>query len=475
MKSKFLTSHFSLLNSQAGSVLVLAIVLIFIVSMVIVGILGNATSQLRLARSSENKELAFHIAEAGVNYYQWHLAHFPSDYADGTGQTGCNPCGPYVHDYTDFDTGLVVGKYSISVTPPPLGTTVVTIVSTGYTLANPNVKRIITVRYGIPSLAQYAFLSNSNMWIGNTESVSGQLFSNGGIRFDGTGNAPIQSAKTTYTCTSTFGCSPSQTKPGIWGAAPASTQSYWKFPQPNIDFSSMTSNLASMKTSAQTGGLYLAPSSAQGYSLVFNSNGTVTVYKVNTLQSNPNQSDVNGVTHTEYVDYNTRTLQFTQNLPTNGVIYVEDKTWVEGVVAGRVTVAAATLPYNASTAPTIYIPNNITYLAKDSANSLGLIAQKDIIVTYHAPNTLEIDAALIAQNGSAQFLYYPGNIKTSITVYGSTASFGVWTWSWVNGSGNITSGYTNTNSVYDANLLYGPPPSFPLTTSGYQQMSWQSN
>lgn len=463
------------INNRSGSVLVFAVVLVFIVSMVIVGILGNAASQLRLSRSSANKELAFHIAEAGVNYYQWHLAHFPSDYADGSGAVGCNPCGPYVHDYVDFDTGLVVGRYSISITPPPLGTTVVTIVSTGYTLVNPNVKRIITVRYGIPSLAQYAFLSNSDMWIGDTESVSGQLFSNGGIRFDGTGNAPIQSAKSTYTCTYTFGCSPSQTKPGIWGSAPASTQSYWKFPQPNIDFSSMTSDLATIKSLAQTGGLYLAPSSTQGYSLVFNSNGTVTVYKVNTLQSNPNQSDVNGVTHTEYVDYNTRTLQFTQSLPTNGVIYVEDKTWVEGVVAGRVTVAAATLPYNPSTAPTIYIPNNITYLAKDSANSLGLIAQKDIIVTYHAPNTLEIDAALIAQNGSAQFLYSAGNIKTSIAVYGSTASFGVWTWSWVNGSGSITSGYTNTNSVYDANLLYGPPPKFPLTTSGYQQMSWQSN
>ncbi len=472
---KFPISNFQFpIHRQQGSVLVLAVVLIFIVSLVIVGILANATMQLRLARSSANKELAFHIAEAGVNYYQWHLAHFPTDYADGTGAVNCNPCGPFVHDYTDFDTGLVVGQYSLVITPPPLGTTVVTIVSTGYTAVNPNVKRTITVRYGIPSLAQYAFLSNADMWIGDTEAVSGQLFSNGGIRFDGTGNAPIQSAKSTYVCTYTFGCSPNQTKPGIWGSAPASTKEYWKFPQPNIDFSSMTGDLSAMKTAAQTGGLYLAPSSSQGYSLVFNSNGTVTIYKVNTLQSNPEQRDVNGVIHTEYVDYATRTLQFTQNLPANGVIFVEDKTWVEGTVAGRVTIAAAKLPYNASTAPTIYIPNNITYLAKDGTNSLGLIAQKDIIVTYHAPNTLEIDAALIAQNGSAQFLQSVGNIKTSITVYGSTASFGVWTWSWVSG-GSIVSGYANTSSIYDANLLYAPPPSFPLTTSGYQQMSWQSN
>ncbi|MBL8031949.1 MAG: hypothetical protein JNK33_06555, partial [Candidatus Doudnabacteria bacterium] len=99
----------------------------------------------------------------------------------------------------------------------------------------------------------------------------------------------------------------------------------------------------------------------------------------------------------------------------------------------------------------------------------------DVLVTYYAPSTLEINAALIAQNGSAQFYYYPGNVKSSITIYGSTASYGTWTWSWVDGGGNTVSGYANTATAYDGNLLYGPPPSFPLSTSGYQQISWSSN
>jgi hypothetical protein len=155
---------------------------------------------------------------------------------------------------------------------------------------------------------------------------------------------------------------------------------------------------------------------------------------------------------------------------------VEDKVWVEGTVKGRVMLAASLLPYNSATAPTIYIPNNITYQAKDGTNVLGLLSQKDIIVTYAAPSNLEIDAALIAQNGSAQIFYYSGStIKNTISVFGSTMTFGQWTWTWVDGSNNVVSGYTNTVSTYDSNLIYAAPPSFPLSSAGYQQINWSSN
>jgi hypothetical protein len=52
---------------------------------------------------------------------------------------------------------------------------------------------------------------------------------------------------------------------------------------PAVDFSALTANLSSLKATAQGGGIYLSPSSAQGYSLVFNSNGTVSIYKVTNL------------------------------------------------------------------------------------------------------------------------------------------------------------------------------------------------
>jgi hypothetical protein len=460
-------------NYQNGSILIFEVVIIFIFSLVILSILSGAVYQLRVLRSTNYRESAFHIAEAGVNYYQWRLAHFPTDFQDGTGQAG-----PYVHDYRDTDTQEIIGQYSLVITPPLIGSTVVTIESTAWTIANPSIKRVITTRYGIPSLARYAFLTNSDVWIGSSESVSGEMHANGGIRFDGNGNAPIQSAKQTYTCPSWSGSPCPTTKNGIWGSAPVGTQSFWTYPVPNVDFSTITSDLSTIKASATTSGIYLPPSNAQGYSIVFKSTGRLDIYKVNTLRSHATGTDVNGGSHPENLDYNSRTIVSGYSdilMPSNGLIYIEDRTWVEGTVNGRAMVAAAKLPYNSSTAPSILIPNNLVYLAKDGNHSLGLIGQKDILITYFAPSVLEVDAAIIAQNGSAQRYYFSGNVKTSITTYGSIGSFGTWTWSWVNGSGTVTSGYQTTNTTYDANLLYSPPPSFPLTNNGYQQIGWASN
>jgi len=33
-------------------------------------------------------------------------------------------------------------------------------------------------------------------------------------------------------------------------------------------------------------------------------------------------------------------------------------------------------------------------------------------------------------------------------------------------------GYITRSLIYDANLLYGPPPSFPLTADAYTPISW---
>lgn len=459
-------------TKQTGDTLVYLLIVIFVFSLMMLPIVQLLTYKMKVLNSSISKEQALQIAEAGINYYQWHLAHFPNDYKDGT-----NAAGPYVHSYTDFDTEDVVGQYSLVITPPTTGSTIVTIQSTGWNSAQPGVKKTITAKYGIPSLAQYSFLSNDVIWIGSDETVNGEIQSNNGIRFDGVGNAPIQSVKSTYTCPSTQGSPCPTTENGVWGSASQAVQNFWQFPVPAVDFSALTSNLASMKSSAQSGGMYLPPSNADGYSLVFNSNGTVSVYKVTSLASTPTGWDVANNAHNEDVDYANRTLQFTQNIPSNGVIYIEDDVWVEGTVQGRAMVAAAQLPYNSATAPTIYIPNNLLYTAKDGTDVLGLLAQKDIIVTYGAPNNLEIDAALVSQNGSAQFFYYKDNaaIKNTITVFGSIMTFGQWTWTWVDGGNNDISGYANTIDTYDSNLLYAPPPSFPFSAAGYQQLSWTSN
>lgn len=459
-------------KKNKGDILLLLLVIIGIFSAVMPPIISWAITTDKMIRQATTEEQALQIAEAGINYYQWRLAHYPTDYKDGT-----NGNGPYVHNYTDLDTQNILGQYSLVITPPATGSTIVTIASTGYTSSNPGLKKTITARYGIPSLATYSFLSNDVIWIGPLETISGKMQSNNGIRFDGTGNAPIGSAKSTYSCPSSQGSPCPHTENGVWGGASQAVKSFWQFPVPAVDFSSLTSNLATLKSSAQSSGIYLPPSNTNGYSLVFNSDGTISIYKVTSLLSDPTGWDVNNVAHNENIDYNQRSLQYTVAIPSNGIIYIEDDTWVEGTVKGRVMVVTAKLPYVASTAPNIYIPNNIVYQAKDGSSVLGLLSEQDIVVTYGAPTNLEIDAALIAQNGSTQFFYYPDGsaIKNSISIFGSIMTFGQWTWNYVDGNNNNVSGYGTTNDTYDGNLLYSPPPGFPLSSAGYKQLSWTSN
>lgn len=460
-----------------GAVTVLMLTVIFLFSLIMFPIIDFAVIQSKAIRNNSYKEQSLQIAEAGINYYQWHLAHFPSDYKDGTATNG-----PYIHNYLDYNTEEVIGKYSLNITAPLAGSTIVTIASTGWTNAQPDVKKTIIVKYGIPSLAIYSFLSNDLIWVGSGSTINGQMHSNNGIRFDGVGNAPITSVKSTYTCGTAQGCSPSATKNGVWGDASQAVKNFWQFPEPAVDFSAVTANIAQSKSDAQSAGIYLPPSNVGGYSLVFNSNGTVSIYKVTSLTNTPSGAkDVNGATHDEDIDYGNRTLQSTQAIPSNGAIYIEDNVWVEGTVRGRIMVTVAKLPYVASSAPVIYIPNNIVYNTKDGTDVLGLLAQKDLIITYNAPNNLEIDAAIIAQYGSTQFFDYTsasGNtskkVKTSLSIYGSIMAYTRGGFRWTS-NGNTVSGFPTITYNYDNNLLYAPPPTFPISASGYKQISWTSN
>ncbi len=55
---------------------------------VIYGLLILLSMQVDYSQRQLASEQSLNIAEAGVNYYRWHLAHDPLDFYDGTGATG---------------------------------------------------------------------------------------------------------------------------------------------------------------------------------------------------------------------------------------------------------------------------------------------------------------------------------------------------------------------------------------------------
>lgn len=447
-------------NTRGNILLVVMVFGTISLTVIVIGLTGYAVSENAASNKKHDNEMALQIADAGINYYRWHLAHDKTDYYDGN---GTSTPGPYVHNYEDKD-GSVIGQFSLEITPPPTGSSIVLIESTGWLTTNPNGRVTIKARMGFPALTDYSFLTATDAWIGDSEVTHGKFHANGGIRFDGVGDAPITSAVATYTCKSNHGCG-NQEKPGIWGDG--GPEQYWSFPVPAKDFSAVTASLADIEdqSSSANGGVNFSSSGQQGWRLQFTSSSQFIASKVLTTNCYK-AKDVGSSSYfwpcIDAASYGTGT---TYDMPSNGFIFVNDTVWVDGVVKGRATIGT-------SAGKSIIINGDIIYSAKDGTDVLGLIAEQNILIPKNSPDDLEIDAALLAQNGAAKRYYYAGDTKANLFIYGSIITNKTWTWSWVSGGGSVISGYENTNATYDTNLTYGPPPGFPVG-SEYNLLSWE--
>lgn len=434
------------------------------------------------ARSTQ----ALQIAEAGIDYYKWHLAHNEDDYKDGnswcckidgneiTSVSGCGGvCGPYAKVYKDYD-GNDVGEYSLTLTPPATGSTIVQIESKGKTYKDNNVEKTINAKLGKKSLARYSLLSDSAIWIGEDEQTSGPLHSNAGIRFDGTCDAEVTSAVATYNC-NTAGHDCTGTKPGVWGSASTGCSQYWDFPEGYTDFNLFTLDMAGIQEKADDSGIYLGPSGKEGYWLVFKIDGTVDISMVETRQYNVKYYDNTGTLVTDQEGIKNYSFIGNYPIPENGLIFAQDNVWINGTVNGRATVAASKYADNPQNYARIIINGSILYEARDGSDVLGLMAEGDILVPRHVEAPLEIDAVMLSQKGHVYVRNYNSSYKKikngSITVYGGIISDLFWTWSYVSSNGNTVDGYTDTITQYDNNLTFGPPPSFP-TEENYKILDW---
>lgn len=459
--------------------------------MVAIGMINILLSRQRLITAKIDQTKALHIAEAGVNYYRWHLAHDPQDYQDGTEDDG-----PYIHEYYD-PQGSLIGYFSLDITPPEIGSSVVTIKSTGWTSRSPNIKRTVKVQLGEKSLTQYAVVTDSDIRFGSDTDVYGEIHSNGGIRFDGIAHNVVSSHQEQYTDPDYAGLcdiDPHNPNicPGVWTSQPDESEVFLagkEIGSEEINFDLFTTDLNDIKNAALnnavkinnylwTGdGIYLKSSSAAGYRIVLESDD-IDVFRVTRTAGSCYGNDMRYITQESTVATNI-------SFPSNGYIFVEDDIWVEGEIDDKaITIVAAKLPEPGNTntcngCKSIFINNDIVYADRDETEILGLIAQKDILVGLVSQNDLEIDAALIAQYGTVSRDYFPSYCsqtyykRDTITVYGSITTNQRYGFSWICGNpGYWCSGYKYRNLIYDSNLLYGPPPGFP-TTGEADFLSWE--
>ncbi len=500
------------------------IVLMSIVSMTLMVVIVNNMSVVTRNIASQK---AFNLAEAGINYYLWHMAHNANDYKDGkTTPSTPDPqlgYGPYSHNYVD-SAGIDQGTFVLWIKPKENGSTIVTVRSIG--TSKDGAKRTVEAQIGAASFASYGLLADVEFWFGADETANGPVFSNQGIHMDGPSTDTVMSANQSYVPRSQYGGN-GTSKDGVWCSSAITTpvscaardKSNWLFPRPSIDFNQVISALCVMKKTAfandnstaafatQSNACNLAPnarsaayipryssnsfSNRKGYYIQLNSNNTYDLYKVN------GEDD----TQNNYTNALSRTVvQSGISLPSSGVIFVEDNVWVRTnpTFSGRVTIAAGRLGNDPNNAD-INIVGDIIYGTKNGSDSIGLIAENDVIVAPYAPPssgafTFEIDAATLAQSGSVT---YPETYKVNsgrctrgwvnnnqqFLYYGAVATRQYWTWNYTrtgscgdaaydSASNRYVSGIKQTTTSYDYNLKYAPPPSYPVT-SGYDILNWR--
>jgi hypothetical protein len=474
-------TNISHVKKNRGYLLLTVLVYATIFFILIGSFIGYTLTQSKVIAQKLQLEQAGQIAEAGLNYYKWYLAHHPNDTTNGTGGPG-----PYVGVYKDPEGGSI-GEYSLQIASTTYCGDVasITVTSTGHTYSDPTIIRTMSARYARPTVSEYAFILNSNVWAGPDRVITGPYHSNGGVRMDGTNSSVVTSGQGTWSCTSTFGCSPTQNKNGVFTTANG-VSSLFAFPSAPINFAGITVDLSSIQNKAQhNGGIYVPASGTFGYRVKFNGNSTVSVYKV--TQTYTNSGSYDGSTFaTERNIIQTDSLVGTYTISNKcPVIYVEDKVWLEGSLNQKVTLAAADVD-SPGVNPGIILNGNITYTSSTTAGLLA-IAEQDILVGIAVPDDMRTDGIFIAQNGKFTRNYYrssdlpnpsgpldfqPYYQRNSHTINGTIVSNLGGGTQWTSG-GVFVSGFHNRFNSYDRNLVLDPPPLVPATSDVYRFTDWR--
>lgn len=447
------------------------------------GLAFYVLSENRYEQQGSSSTAAFSLAEAGLEYYKWHLAHFPDDLQNGTGVPG-----PYVINYDDPEGGLA-GTVTLDIQNNTScdQSSSIDIVSTGAAAGAPGATRTLTARYARPTVGFYSYILNDSVWAGADRIINGPYHSNGGIRMDGTSNSTVSSSLATWNCTSTYGCSPTNSSaPGVTGTG--QDQALWEYPVPQVDFNAISADFGTLKAVAQASGTYLSrysttngqgdPAFWRGYHLTFNADGSVTVRQVSSTRSNSVTPVNSADADTDRIEIQNQSNTTTTILPPDcGLIFVEDNVWLDGVVEGKITVVAANVT-NANIAPNVYLRDNITYKDTDGSDGLTVIAEHNVLISPQAPQTMTLNGIFIAQDGAFGMNAYACNSgfatkSGTLTILGTTVSNKRTGTKWTSTCSGLYKGFQNRVDSYDRRVATDPPAFTPVVSQDYQFVDWR--
>jgi hypothetical protein len=469
-----------------GSAIVYALVIMSIVAILLTSILQYVVSQMKFNMNRVERERAFQIAEAGIYYYRWFLAHetagmtaaqlksfWESEAPGGTRDYG-------VMEYKDPETNIGLGQYQIVVNKPDASSTIIEAQVTGWTYQAPNAIRVVQARFRRPSWSEYMYLVNAFVNFGDAATVYGKVHSNTGVRFDGVAYNSVTSYPPSFDDPSHSGSTlefgvhthknpidpvaPSYPWPdGTVPNRPDVFKGGRQFPVPEVSFNGILTDLDFMEDEAAR--IFSVTGDEFARRIILKTDGTFDVCRVRAAGTGYSTTTFNIASSNAYRN-NTNTgncstcsgsCLSTYPIPDDGIIFVKNNVWLEGTINDRrVTVVASNANSSLSN---IYLGiNNLLYTNNDGRDVVGLVAKNNIQIIRDCQTNLVINGALLAQSGKVSREYYLFFNKNSLTINGAIASF-------LQPYFNYgTAGFATRTYNFDNNLLYYPPPYFPTGT-----------
>lgn len=426
-------------KNRKASALILSLVVIIALLIYAAAFISAGINQSLIVEVSKRRASAFNLAEAGLDHAIWWLRAQPS---------------PPVGNNTD-PWGSVQnvggGTYSVTITDlgAPGGSPSIRRYRVSSSGTFNNVSRVLTNFVQVDNYARYLWFTDrevfgsTNVWFWSQDLLNGPTHTNG--HFNIYRNPVFQSEVRSVDDYIRF------YNNGRNINLSSTTNPPYDLPdfQQGVDFgaesTTMPSQALSLRAAAANGGLYLQGNTT----VVLNSNGTMNVTNSRKHWNNRNMA-----------------------LPANGALFVNsgDLT-VSGTLNGRLTTGASR---------DVIIPNSIVYADDPRVNpasddTMGIIAESDVVIDDIAPYNLEINACAMALNTSfMREKWWVGPAKGTLTVYGGLIQDERGPVGTFNGStGQKVSGYSK-NYSYDPRLLSSPPPYMP-TTGDYITLSWEEN
>jgi len=485
------------IKRKEGSAIAYGLVIIATISILLVSVIQFVASQIKYASYVTEKEQAFHIAEGGIYFYRWYLAHAIEgknqqeieDFWDSV-PLGFGEGNSYTKDYLNNNYSKIGESVVNSDFSSPGDYNIIEVTSIGNTSKKPDIKRTVKATLRRSIWSDFAVISDAPICFDLYWTVNGKVMGNEGVHFNGTANNIVMAGVSSYDDLNPLHIA-YYDKPGVWTsmANPGSVfTAGTKYPAPKKDFSGVTSFFENMKEESQepggatindcTGDGCYFDDSEKGRRIILKSNGTFDMCPVSQYWTNGGANQhypkkYGKISGSGTCNDCSGDCLDTFTIPNEGVIFVEDNIWLEGTISSkRVSVTAASISDPASNA-NIFVMDNIQYTNYNGDDVMGILAEGDIEILKNTPNDLEIDGALLAQYGGITKPEYNPECcgigcvenKNYLNIFGCVITKTGLGFSFHKEScPNLD---LDRSITYDNNLYLYPPPLFPADSFYY--------